>query len=330
MTINVMDKYIEITRKQINIYMKMVFDRKFNKRYCDIYTEKYINIRYYNYYDTDANDTIRQKVIDHLKLEKKELAINNITDITLIEQMRIFYYYVLYFDNVIYYKDLRKTIEKIGKLRKKVLNKTDEDFEDRLYEAMNGYIKEKNEFIDKFQSEEFFLKITNYPDELNVHRINLKNNIKFTAVYSEFAIKKAFDAGIINEDKLMIEYYLTAIQILKDIIKRNFKKIYIVEFASTLLKKPKKLKRLLNIINNSAIQEKICIKLRYDDFMKNKEKIFQIMKQGYNIALILDSSFEITFKNIETLRLFKYILLNKNLKYYEKIKDKHIKNIIII
>lgn len=330
MTINIMDKHIEITRRQINTYMKMVFDRKFNKTYCDIYTEKYINIRYYNYYEADVNNTMRKKIIEHLKLEEEELAINNVTDRTLIEQMRIFYYYVLYFDNVVYYKDLRKVVEKIGKLRKKVLNKSDKEFENKLYNAMSEYIKEKQEFIDRFKSDEFFIKISNYPDKLDVYRINLKQNIKFPAVYSEFAIKKAFDAGIVNEDKLIVEYYLTAIQILKDIIKRNFKKIYIVEFASSLLNKPKKLRRLLNIIDNSAIQEKICIKIRYENFIKNKEKVFEIMKKGYNIALILDNSFEIKFKNIESLRLFKYIILNKNLKQYEKIKNEDIKNIIIV
>lgn len=330
MTINVMNKYIEIMRKQINAYMKLVFGRKFNKKYCDIYTEKYINIRYYNYYETDINNTIRKKIVYYIKQEQEELIINNITDRILIEQMCMFYYYFMYFDNVVNYRDLRKTIEKIGKLRKKILNRVDENFEKELYNTMQEYMKEKQDFIEQFESTEFFIKISNYPDKLNVYRINLKNNIKFPLVYSEFAIKKAFEIGTVNEDKLIVEYYLTSIQILKDIIKQNFKKIYIVEFASTLLKKPKKLKSLLNIIDNSALQEKICIKIRYENFIQNKEKIYELMQNGYNIALILDNSFEVNFKNIENLRLFKYIILNKNLKNYEEIKSKHIKNIIII
>ena len=236
MTINILNKYIEITKKQINTYMKLVFGKKFSKKYCDIYTQKYINIRYYNYYEADINSTIRKKLIDHLKQEQEELIINNINDRLLIEQMCIFYYYVLYFDDVVRYKDLRKTIEKIGKLRKKILNKSDEDFESELYKEMYEYIKEKRDFITRFESEEFYIKTSNYPDKLNVFRVNLKNNIKFPLVYSEFAIKKAFEMGIVNEDKLVVEYYQVAVQILKDIIKPLNKfivvKIFRLAFAT--------------------------------------------------------------------------------------------------
>lgn len=330
MTINIMDKYIEITRKQINEYMKLVFGRKFNKKYCDAYTEKYINIRYYNYYDEDIHSTIRRKIVYYIKQEQESLAINNIDDRILIEQMRIFYYYLVYFDNVTCCKDLRKTAEKIDKLRNKMLNKKEEGFAEKLYNTMQEYIQAKQDFIEKFESTDFYIKISNYPDRLNVYRINLKNNIKFPKVYSEFALKKAFETGIINEDKLLVEYYLTSIQILKDIIKQNFRRVYVVEFATTLLKKTKKIKNLLHIISNSAIQEKICIKIRYENFAKNREKIYELMKQGYNIALILDDSFEVNYKNIESLRLFKYIILNKHLDNYEEIKNNNIKNIIII
>ena len=45
MTINVINEYIKIVKKQINEYMKLVFDNKFKKKYCDSYTEKYIKVR---------------------------------------------------------------------------------------------------------------------------------------------------------------------------------------------------------------------------------------------------------------------------------------------
>ena len=52
------------------------------------------------------------------------------------------------------------------------------------------------------------------------------------------------------------------------------------------------------------------------------------MKNGYQIAIILDNTFEVNYKNIESLKLFKYVLLNKNLKQFEQIKEENIKNII--
>lgn len=323
MTINITKQYIELTKKQIASYMKLVFGRKFNKNYNDLYTEKYINIRYYNYYENDINSTIRRKILAHLKQTEEDISINHIADRELIEQMRIFFYYVLYFDNVVYYKDLRKTIEKIAKLRKKILNKKDDGFEENLYQKMLEFQEKKKELITKFESEEFFLKISNYKDKLNIYRVNLAYKIKFPLEYSEFAINKAFNTGIINEDKLTIEYYLTVVKVLNDIIKLNFKRQYIVEFADTILKKPKKLKSLLNIINNSAIQDKICLKMKYEQFIAQKESVYELMREGYRFAIILDNSFGVSYKNMESLESFKYIIINKNLKNYDDI----IKNI---
>ena len=330
MTINIMNEYIDITKKQIETYFKIVFGNKFNKKFLSEYTEKYINIRYYNYDETTFEGTPRKKIIERLNQVKENLESQYILNRDIIQQMCIFYYYILYFDNVVYYKDLKKTITKIAKLRQKLLNKSDENFEKDLYEKMTEYIQKKQDFINKFNSDEFYLKISNYPDKLNVYRVNLKNSIKFPKEYSEFAIKKAFEKGIIEEDKLIIEYYFITIKILQDIIKQNFTRNYIVEFACSLLKKENKLKNLLNIISNPAVQDKICIKIRYESYIKFKDKIHELMKNGFQVALILDNTFEVNYKNIESLKLFKYVLLNKNLKQFEEIKEEKIKNIIIL
>lgn len=317
MTINIMNEYIEITKKQISEYMRLIFEYQFNQKYCDIFTERYINIRYFNYYENDI-ETTRRKILDHLKQVGEELIINNIDDRELIELMRIFFYYVLYFDNVTYYKDLRNKIAQIGKAkRKRIGNDLNEE---ELYHKMIDFSKQKEELINDFSSEEFFIKLSKYPNKSNVFRINLKyNNIKFPLEYSEFAINKAFQMGIVNEDKLIVEYYLTVLQILKDIVKQNFKRKYIVEFAATLLKKPKKIKSILNIINNSAVQDKISLKIKYEDFLKNKQEIYDLMRDGYKITVILDNSFEPNFKDIESLQMFEFVIINQGLKYYEDI-----------
>ena len=145
------------------------------------------------------------------------------------------------------------------------------------------------------------------------------NNIKFPLEYSEFAINKAFQMGLVNEDKLVVEYYLVVLQILRDILKLNFKRKYVLEFAETLLKKPKKIKSVLNIINNAAVQDKISLKIRYEYFLKNHETVYELMREGYKITIILDNSFEATFKNMESLQMFEFVIINRNLKQYEEI-----------
>lgn len=322
MTINIMNEYIELTKKQINEYMKLVFEEKFNQTYCDLFTERYINIRYFNYYENEFYESTRKKILEHLKQVGEEIIINNIQDRELIETMRVFFYYVLYFDNVVYYKDLKQKIAKINKVKKRVFNTETYDFEEKLYQKMQEIMNEKEEFIKRFSSEEFYIKLTNYPDKLKVYRVNLKfQNIKFPLEFSDFAINKAFQIGLVSEDKLIIEYYLVVLQILKDVLKLNFKKKYVLEFAETLLKKPKKIRSFLNIIDNPIIQEKISLKIKYEEFLKNSETVFELMREGYKITVILDNSFEVNFKNIESLQMFEFVIINRNLKNYEEIMN---------
>ena len=198
---------------------------------------------------------------------------------------------------------------------------------------MQEIMNEKEELIKRFSSEEFYIKLTNYPDKLKVYRVNLKfQNIKFPLEFSDFAINKAFQMGLVSEDKLVIEYYLVVLQILKDVLKLNFKKKYVLEFAETLLKKPKKIRGFLNIINNPIIQEKISLKIKYEEFLKNSETVFELMREGYKITVILDNSFEPNFKNIESLQMFEFVIINRNLKNYVEIMNsiENLHNIIEI
>ena len=320
MSINIMNKYIEITKKQISTYLKLVFEKQYNKRYNDIYTEKYINSRYYNFFnDNDENTTIRKIVLEELRKTQEYLISTDLQEKEIIEKIHIFFCYFLYFDDVVYCKDVKIKISQIAKLRKKILNKECEEFEENLYREMITLNDEKEKLLSNFDTDEFSLKIKNYKTVKNIYRVILKQNIKFPIEYSELAVNKVFNVGIINEDKLIIEYYLITVQIIKDIIRQNFKKQYIVEFAETLLSKPKKILGILNVIDNSAIQDKISLKVRYEYYSENKEKIYELMREGYRFAIILDNSFEVDYKNMENLKMFKYVLLNRESKHYSKI-----------
>ncbi len=320
MSINIMNKYIEITKKQISTYLKLVFEKQYNKRYNDIYTEKYINSRYYNFFnDNDENTTIRKIVLEELRKTQEYLISTDLQEKEIIEKIHIFFCYFLYFDDVVYCKDVKIKISQIAKLRKKILNKECEEFEENLYREMITLNDEKEKLLSNFDTDEFSLKIKNYKTVKNIYRVILKQNIKFPIEYSELAVNKVFNVGIINEDKLIIEYYLITVQIIKDIIRQNFKKQYIVEFAETLLSKPKKILGILNVIDNSAIQDKISLKVRYEYYLENKEKIYELMREGYRFAIILDNSFEVDYKNMENLKMFKYVLLNRESKHYSKI-----------
>ncbi len=319
MTINIMNEYIEITKKQISTYLKLVFEDKYDENINNIYIEKYINSRYYNFFSDSESTTIRTIILNELKKTQEYAISNNFYNKEIIEKIHVFFCYVLYFDDVVYCKDIRTKIVKIAKLRKRILNKEDDLFEQNLYNEMIEANENKEKLLSKFDTKEFFLKITNYKQKNNIYRVNLKYNFKFPMEYSEMAINKVFNTGITSEDKLTIEYYLIVVQVIKDIIRQNFKKQYIVEFAASLLIKSKKIKSILNCIDNSAIQDKISLKIRYEDFLQNKEPVYDLMREGYRFCVILDDSFEINYKNMENLKMFKYVILDKELQNYNEI-----------
>lgn len=204
MTINVMDEYLEILKKYINKYMKLIFEYRYSKEICERYISKYIDVRYYDFYkeELDQGLTLRKKVMHILRKESEKLGEIYPENVNNINNMCLFFYYIMYFDNVIYCKNKEKQIENIYKLRIKLLNKENEEIKTELNQLFTEWNNEKENFFEKFEDKEFNIKISNYKNSKNVYRINLEHKIKFPILFSEIAINKAFNTGLINEDKL--------------------------------------------------------------------------------------------------------------------------------
>ena len=325
MTINVMDEYLnEIVKDKIIKYMKLIFDYKYDRKICGRFIDSYIKIRYNNYSELDKemreNISLRQRILEALQSTQKILIEDYPEDEVLIKNMHMFFYYILYFDGVVYYKNIEDKIDKIDKMRRKVLNRNNETFKEELRNLLQEFEIKEEEFFNKFTTKEFELKISEY-NKKNVFRVKVKANIKFPELYSEIAIKKAFNTGLVKEEKLYIEYYLIALKIITDLKKLNFKRQYIAEFSDTLLKKDKKIKGVLNIIDNAAIQDKLSLKIKYKKYKEFAHEVEDLIKSGFHIAIILDNSFEVNYYNIEKLDMFSYVIVNEELENYDEIMN---------
>ncbi len=328
---SVMSEYIKITQEGIIKYLKLVFERKFNKQICDSYIKTYIDVRYYNVNEKGNQQTLRKEILESLKEKKKRLIVDNKAKQKLIEDIEMFFIYVLYIDKVTPYKTIDHLVKNICRLRVKILKKEDEKFRKALKDFIEEDIKRKEQFLEKFNSKVFTLKLSNYNSINDVQRVSLKYNIKFSEIFSTTAIERAFNTGTTNEDKLFVEYNMISAQIIKDIIKGNFKKQYIVEFADSLFEKKQKIVRLLNIIDNAAVQDKLSLKIKHETFIKNREEAYELLRNGYKIALVADETIDTDRAELEKLKMFKYILINKDAPYYEEIiRKKALKNIIEI
>ena len=117
-----------------------------------------------------------------------------------------------------------------------------------------------------------------------------------------------------------------AVQIINDIVKGKFDKKYIINYTSSLLKKKRKNKQILNIIANESIQEKLVLKITYKSFLRNRFDVYDLMKRGYRFAIVVDSENNIDNSN---LNMFKFILIKKEHPKLEKYMSE-LKNVIAI
>ena len=229
--------------------------------------------------------------------------------------------YILYFDNVIECNSVRNLITEINTYRKEKLELIDDDFEVNFYNLLKDDLIAKKKYIDSFDNKNFFINYIKINKE-GVFDARLDYKLKFSKLYSEYAINKVFNSKDIKEQRLFVTYPLVTVKILQDVIKGNFKKEYLVSYSLSLKDKPKKKKRILTIIDNDIVKEKLALKISYGDYINNKDEIYEFTRNGYRIALELDSKVELTEELLVLFKIFSY-LITDDVDIYNNLKDKY-------
>lgn len=332
MTSNLMKSYVKNTKVFIKNFSKIFLGQAYNEKICEEYIDTYIDARIYNFGD-ESQKFFYKKVLSSLSKKKgdlkkidKELEEKNLED-----HLQV-YQFILYIDGVRPFTDLKEFVKSICESRKSKFELGSvSNLENRLYKESKRYLDQKEELMEANDTKDFSLDIDKCILIDNTYNVDLSFNFKFPYIYSSQVIQEVYNNGVINEDKLLIEYMLLSEVCIKDINKCNFATKYLVNFASTLLDKPKKTKQMLNVFDDPAIQEKVYMKIKYKDLKEYQEIIYDFMKDGFKFAIIIDEEFypsQVTYKKIS---MFDYIIVSENVKSYSKIRDdeNRIKNIII-
>ena len=332
MTTNLMDQYIQNTRNNIKDFTKMFFGEEYNEEISNEYIDTYIESRIYNFGEGE-DKFFYIRINSNLTIKKNELQmrIPKIEEKVLDDNLRI-YQFVFYIDGVRPIADLPQFCKLVCDKRntqfelKSVIN-----LEERLLKLIKRVNEEKESFFKKYETEYFSLNIEKYKLIDNTYKVDLNCEFKIPYIYSEKVIEEVYNEGVINEDKLMIEYTLLTLLCIKDINKGNFDTKYIVNFASSLYKKKQKLKQTLKILDNAVAQDKVFLKLNYQDFEENKELIYELMKDGFRFAIIIDDTFNPSIMELKKLSIFKYLLIAEQSKNFDEIKrvEQYLNNIVI-
>lgn len=290
-------------------------DHYFDTDLYDDLINAYINTRYYDMY-ASVDKRFKVNIAYYLKKALEPYKDDSKYKDKAKYMFHVFKY-ILYFDNVVECDSVRPLIHALSSFRESI-GLDSSSFEGMFYDILKKDLLAKKEFIDSFSDRNFsinFLKIRN-----NVFNCELVHNLKFSKLYSDYAINKVFGDKEISEQKLFVTYSLVGVKILQDIIKGNFMKKYLVPYCLGLKDKPKKKKRLLNIVDNEITKEKLFLKLPFAEYIQNKDEVYSLTRDGFKFAVVLDDEFELNDENRVLLKVFSYVITDK---FYDELKDNY-------
>jgi len=324
-----METYINFNKKNFLDYIKMILGSKYDRKIAIEFVNRYVDARYYNYLVNEETKSFSKRIVDSLTAKSKKVIRKFPKKEDIVEETLQLFKYFLYFDGVRNERTLNEIIDLLSlrRVKKYKFDKNGEKaFKTQLFQRVKSDVARKKNFLEAFNTDKYELIFRKSSVMPNIYEVDIKHNLKFSDIYKEDAIEHVFSTGLIGEDRLNIEYSLIAIHILKDTVKGNFSKKYVINYAESLLKKKRKNNQILNIVNNQAVQEKLILKVSYKEFTKSRFDIYDLMKKGFKFAITIEP--ENNIENVN-LNMFKYILVTKEHPKIERYL-KQFKNVIII
>lgn len=317
---NVMAEYMKHTKKFLENFMRIYFQKKYNAKISKRYIETYLMARYENYGGNEKQKIFYRRIYSALKIACQEMQYEaDNTELEKIENMLDAYQYVFYIDFIRPLTfELNEFVNMMCEKRKTKFNLDDsEEIKNELIKLIKDYREECEKFLKSFDSSDFELVIKKYPLVKDLYKVNLKYHFKLPYIFSDKAIEEVYNENVINEDKLIIEYIMLSIHMIKAINEGKFNTRYLTPFPITSLGKEVKREQILGVISSPAIQDRVILKITYKDFEKNREQIYELMKNGYKFAVILDETFTVNKDDVKKLSIFTYVIVSKMLdKYY--------------
>ena len=310
---NVIEEYTSFIKKELQRFYRLVLGKKYVKELAEELIDRYILVRYYNetnYPKTkDIIDRISKELMDlikpYMKTDKENQA----------KSTYALFGYLIYFDECYYVADEKALLDVFFE-DENIKVEFDDNSKKEIRDFLKLFERNKLKFHKTFDSSQFSLEERRI--RKNLMAVKLNQRVRVSNLYSDYAIEKAFSTGVINEDKLIITLLMLCEKILQNAISLDFSRYYIVDFASTLLDKGRKIDRVFNYVDNNLAKKYIIINLSYEDYLKDAKKIEELISQGYSFSLTINETFD---ENYDKLILFTYVFLYEDSQLYDMILE---------
>lgn len=285
----------------------------------------YINVRYYDMYDSFENNNPR--FVSKVENTIKKLGSKMISEYTgndskysnkIAKYIKLFMI-VANFEQIY---NSRSDNKKKQELYYKILNnyycEDDIDTSNIKY-LVNSILKVKKKYddsilniLDNLNSDEFSLKLSKVNDLKKTYAVKLLQNIDFDKMYSSYIIDKTYEEGIIAEDKLSVTIALLLKQIVLDMINFDFDNKYIIYFPVSLYDKEKKYERFIKLLDNEYVKNHVSVLVPIKEFLDNRDYIMNFTKEGYNFSIAYNSEVKILYEDYGNLYIANNIFIDKD------------------
>ena len=190
---------------------------------------------------------------------------------------------------------------------------------DCITEKGKSYIKLRKAFTERISASKMFQLIVSDTIIKKVYNTQLKSNIKFSKIFSEYVIDKSYSQSVVLENLEEVLLKLVGSMLIKELFNGDYEKQYIIHFNETLYKKERKINNFIDNFNDPFSQKKILILINADNIKKNKNILDKLKNQGFNFVIQLPKK---DLMNIEfdrkILNIAEYIIIIGNLTEGEK------------
>lgn len=311
MEYNIIKQYMDFLIREFGNYFKIMLGNNYQKDLCNKFIERYIAVRYYN----ETNYKKEKDIINRLNKELIDVFKENVDEDNedTLKNMVALFGYIAYFDDICGVDDISGVIDTLIEDTDIKLER-DDSVKKKLRDWYLNLKKGKEKFNDTLVSKDF--QIIEKRVYRKLFEFILEHNVKISNLYSEFAIYKAYNSGMIAEDKLFVTYILGSLVVLNNAINLDFSRHYMVDLASSLFNKEKKIVRLFNILNSPLAKKMFSVRISYTDYIKNKDRVNEFISDGYSFGIVIDSHYN---GNLDELMLFPYIFIDDENEYYDSI-----------
>ncbi len=187
------------------------------------------------------------------------------------------------------------------------------DVED-VFEYLSVTKEKEARFLSELTFDYFELDYHNYRGKEDKYLVELESHIKQLEVnYSKNSIDKNFNKDDLAYEKLRTLMAMLSSDLLKKVINSEVIDYYFVPVSSVLLDDDR-LKNIFNMMTNPYIREHIVFVINYNDYVNHK-RILNYFDVDYSLAANVDMShindIENKIENVENIKMFDYILLDK-------------------